>query len=147
MEKKYESNNFNIVKVGNDVHLNPKNGEYSNLLIWLHGFGSNAEEYIPIFEGSHDYNIIPEKTKVLLLGAPIMPITKYQGKTTSSWYDIIDDDKINFNDIIKNSQKIMKIIKNEGKKIGYNKIIVGGFSQGACMSFYIGYNLPFALGE
>ena len=146
MEVNYKSENFNISKVGQDIHLIPKSGEYSNLLIWLHGFGSTPEEYISIFEGSGEFNILPPKTKILLLAAPVVPITKFKGTTISSWYDINNDNEHNFNDVIKNSQKIMKIIKNEGKRIGFEHIVVGGFSQGACMSFYIGYNLPFAIG-
>ena len=147
MDSTYKSEIYNITKAGQDLHLIPKNGEYSHLLIWLHGFGSNPEEYVSIFDGSgENNNIVPPKTKILLLSAPTMPITKMKGRTVSSWYDLIKDDEINFNDIIKNSQKFMKIIKNEGKKIGYNHIIIGGFSQGACMSFYLGYNLPFSLG-
>ena len=146
MESNIQSERFNIIKAGNDIHLIPKNGEYSHLLIWLHGFGSSAEEYIQIFVADRKINIIPEKTKIILLNAPSMAITKLNGSVTSSWYDLITKGKINFNDVIKNSQKIMKIIKNEGKKIGFNQIVVGGFSQGACMSFYIGYSLPFLIG-
>ena len=146
MESISQSERFNITKAGKDIHLIPKDGVYSNLLIWLHGFGSEALEYVPIFDGTGEIDIIPPKTKILLLNAPTMPITKMGGRTVSSWYDLIKDDEIEFNDIIKNSQKIMKIIRNEGKKIGFDHIIVGGFSQGACMSFYIGYNLPFSLG-
>ena len=146
MEPEFKSDKYNIAKAGKDIHLIPKNGEYSHLLIWLHGFGSSPEEYVPIFEGSGEINIIPPNTKILLLSAPTIPITKMNGRTVCSWYDLLKGDEINFNDIIKNSQKIMKIIKNEGKKIGFEQIIVGGFSQGACMSFYLGYNLPFSLG-
>ena len=146
MESTTKSERFNITKAGKDIHLIPKDGIYSNLLIWLHGFGSEPGEYVPIFDGSGEIDIIPPKTKIILLSAPIMPITKMGGRTISSWYNLIQGDEIDFNDIIKNSQKVMKIIKNEGKRIGYDKIIVGGFSQGACMSYYIGYNLPFILG-
>ena len=146
MQSTNNSERFNMIKAGKDIHLIPKDGIYSNLLIWLHGYGSGPEEYVPIFDGSGEFDIISHKTKIILLNAPIIPITKFGGRTTSSWYNLIKDDEIDFNDIIKNSQKIMKIIKNEGKKIGYDHIIVGGFSQGACMSFYIGYNLPFQLG-
>ena len=146
MKSNSQSEKFNLTKAGKDIHLIPKDGIYSNLLIWRHGFGSDPDEYISIFDGTGEIDIIPPKTKILLLSAPIMPITKLRGKTVSSWYNLIQGDEIDFNDIIKNSQKIMKIIKNEGKKIGYDHIIVGGFSQGACMSFYIGYNLPFSLG-
>ena len=141
-----ESGKFTLTKAGKDIHLIPKDGVYSNLLIWLHGFGSSPDEYVPIFDGSGEIDIIPPKTKILLLSAPVIPITKYKGQTVSSWFNYIKDNEIEFNDIVKNSQKIMKIMKNEGKKIGFDHIIVGGFSQGACMSYYIGYNLPFLLG-
>ncbi len=137
---------FNVTKAGKDIHLIPKDGNYSHLLIWLHGFGSESGEYVPIFDGTGEVDIIPPKTKILLLNAPTIPITKMGGTSVSSWYDLIQGDEIEFNDIIKNSQKIMKIIRNEGKRIGFEHIIVGGFSQGACMSYYIGYNLPFSLG-
>ena len=146
MNSTSESEKFNITKAGQDIHLIPKDGTYSHLLIWLHGFGSSADEYVPIFDGSGKIDIIPPKTKVILLNAPVMPITKLKGRTVSSWFNYITDNSYDFNDIIKNSHKIMKIIKNEGKKIGYDQIIVGGFSQGACMSYYLGYNLPFLLG-
>ena len=112
MESNFKSERFNISKAGNDIHLTPKNGEYLHLLIWLHGFGSSAEEYVPIFEGSGEINIIPEKTKILLLSAPTMPITELKGRTVSSWYDLIDKEEINFNDVVKNSQKIMKREEN-----------------------------------
>lgn len=52
--------------------------------------------------------------------------------------------KINVNeaDVLKNSQRIVELIKNEAKsefiKNDYKKIFIGGFSQGACMSLYIG---------
>ena len=146
MQSTYKSERFNMTQAGKDIHLIPKDGIYSNLLIWLHGFGSGPEEYVPILDGSGEFDIVPQKTKIILLSAPIIPITKFGGKTVSSWYNIITDNEIDFNDIIKNSQKIMKIIKNEGKKIGFEHIIVGGFSQGASMSYYLGYNLPFPLG-
>lgn len=131
-----------------DILLTPK--EYTSVLIWMHGLGDVAESYKDIFLGPN--SPIPNTTKIYLLNAPIAPLSISNGATTTSWFDILsfglkDKDSINYDDVIKNSLRVFKIIKNEAKVLGgYNKILVGGFSQGACMSFHIGYTFPEKIG-
>ena len=145
MEQKYD---YDLKKTGSDIYLIPKNTDYNSVLIFLHGFGTNAEDLLDIFYNPKNNNyIVPFSTKIILLGAPQMPITLYKGRIATAWFDISKEGH-NFNDVEKNSARIFKIIKNETKKLNNDssKILIGGFSQGAMMSLYVGYSLPIKLG-
>ena len=53
-----------------------------------------------------------------------------------------------FEDMEKSGDRIKQLIKDEVKNVNndYSKIFVGGFSQGACMSFHIGLSFEYTLG-
>lgn len=137
-----------MINSNKDMILTPK--DYTSVLIWMHGLGDCADSYKDMFLSAT--SPIPNTTKVYLLNAPIAPLTISNGATTTSWFDILsfgfkDENSYNYDDVIKNSLKIFKIIKNESKILkGTDKILVGGFSQGACMSFHIGYTYPEKIG-
>ena len=59
----------------------------------------------------------------------------------------ISMNSINFEDVKKSANKIIKIIEDEAKYLGgYENIFLGGFSQGACMSLFIGCSYKQKLG-
>lgn len=126
------------------IHLTPKTGKYSHIIIWLHGLGDCPESYVDFFteELSLPKNI---STKIILLRAPSNPFP--------SWFDItsfpIEDEKcFDFNSAKNAAKKIESIINEEVKAIDgkYQNVFVGGFSQGACLSLYLGLSLPHLIG-
>ncbi len=105
-------------------------------LILMHGYGSNEKDLFSL--SKH----IPENWLVISLRAPTeMGPNKYK------WYDITftDGDLINKESQAEESRKlVMKFIQQAQQKyaIDPDRIVVGGFSQGAVMSFSIGLITP-----
>jgi len=135
------SKKFNIENKNNDITLTPSNG-YTSVLIWMHGLGDSALGFKDFFDSP--ISPLPKAMKVVLLTAPTAPVTINGGMKMTSWYDIRSfdrsEDSIQKSDVIKNSNRVKNVIDEEAKKLGgdYSKIILGGFSQGACMSLHIG---------
>lgn len=91
-----------------------------------------------------------------------MPVTLNNGHKMSSWYDIKALDTKTDHDeegILSSSIKIKAIIESESKLVGYNRIILAGFSQGlfiysiiliyflgAVMTMATAFKLPHKLG-
>eukprot|EP01035_Chromulina_nebulosa_P020215 gene20215-26245_t len=62
-----------------------------------------------------------------------------------AWYDIVglDITSESCDGIESSAQRIIQLIEKEvDSGIPYNRIILGGFSQGAALSLYVGYQLP-----
>ena len=123
-----------------DIVLLPKDCEYEYVLIWLHGFGSSPKEYLDDFYGAGNIDKVPDKTKIILPCAPNISIERLNNEKHNSWYGYPKEGGHNMDDVSKNGKSIIKIINEEANKLKgrYNRIIVGGFSQGASMAFYIG---------
>lgn len=142
---------YNRTIQGNDIILTPKKGNSLLTLIFLHGMGDSPNGYLGMFDSI--YSPLPKQSKVILLCAPKGKLTYAQGYETNSWFDILskgftNENAYNFNDVIKNSKKIIDIINEEAKsyKGDYSKIFIGGFSQGACLSLHCAFNSPQPIG-
>jgi phospholipase/carboxylesterase len=139
--KMISTNYFKFQSVDRDITLTPNEG-HDSTLIFMHGLGDSAEGYIDVFNSNA--KPIPNKMKVVLLTAPQSAVTINSGMVMNSWYDIKDfnrnDDSIEKSDVDKNSERIKKVIEIEVAKLNgkYNKIFIGGFSQGACMALHVG---------
>ena len=140
---------FNIVKKNSHIHLTPKNGKYSHIIIFLHGLGDSPNSYSSFFLNE---NVIPENfpIKIILLQSPFLMTN---GFPFPSWFTItkfpIDSEKCyNFEEAKKNSKIITDVIEEEVKLIDgkYGNIFIGGFSQGACLSLYTGLTYEHLLG-
>ena len=140
---------FNIVKKNSHIHMTPKGGKYTHLIIFLHGFGDTANSYMNFFQ---QVDILPENIpiKIICLQSPIM---LDMGFPVPSWFTItkfpIDSEKCyNFEEAKKSAEIIEKIIEEEVKLLNgkYKNIYVGGFSQGACLSLYTGLTYKHLLG-
>ena len=142
------SNKKNCEKVGVDIILTPET--YTKVLLWLPGVGDVPDSYKDDFITDA---IIPNNVKVILLSPPVKPFTLSENKSITNWFDVYkqsfhDTSYYNFEDAATSSNRIIKIIKNEAKKLknDYSKIYIGGFSQGACMALYMGLGTSFNLG-
>ena len=142
-----------IVKENSEIHLIPKSGKYEYILIFIHGLTGNSSENLEKFNKKD--GPIPDNFKIILPCAPVEFNTR-MNISTNSWFDITGPIDINdtfeedlvFNDIEKSANKIIQIIENEVVGVGndYKRIFVGGFSQGACLSYHIGLSFEHTLG-
>ncbi len=131
------------------IHMIPKSGKYSHLIIFLHGLGDSPHSYVDFFENS---NILPENIpiKIICLQSPISFV---HGFPLPSWFTItkfpIDSERCyNFEEAQKSTKIIEVVIEEEVKLLNgkYEHIYVGGFSQGACLSLYTGLTYKHLLG-
>lgn len=131
------------------IYINPISN-YTHCIIWLHGLDNCPEKFVDLF--TNEINI-PHKnnTKIILLRAPKMKMS-YNGKELTSWFDIYhfpinSSDTYSFPDANYSSNILKKYIDEEAKILGnYEKIFIGGHSQGACISLYTGYSLEDLIG-
>jgi predicted esterase len=147
----YTKMKYIVSKTGRDRILTPINGNYDSLLIWLHGLGDSADGFVEFFNFPNSPT--PNSMKIILLTAPEEPVTINGGMIMNSWFDIKNLDEMGSVDedhVKRNSKRVIELIKEEAKtqyiNSNYQRIFIGGFSQGGCMSLYIGNNLNETLG-
>lgn len=103
----------------------------SPLLILLHGYGSHKKDLASF--GSR----LNEKLVVVCPQAP-----NQVGNNRFAWYplNLTAEKRYQFEDVKKVKGEIIQFIKEIRSKYGLNnsKVFVGGFSQGAIMSMYLG---------
>jgi phospholipase/carboxylesterase len=140
---------YSISKIENDIYLIPKS-KYTHTLIWLHGLGDSPQSYLDFFTSDE---IVPKTTKIILLSAPYSSVTCFNNEKTTSWFDIYkmnfgNEKDYSFEDVQKNSLRIYDIIEKESIALNnnYKNIFIGGFSQGAMLSLYIGLNYKKEIG-
>ena len=82
-------------------------------------------------------NKLFENCRIVLLTAPVRPVTLNSGTEMNSWHDISSLEKIEVNNQVLESAEI---ISNEiiSQKNDADFIILGGFSQGGALSLYTG---------
>jgi phospholipase/carboxylesterase len=115
------------------------------VVIFLHGLGADGFDFKDIFT-KPQFN----KIRFILPHAPYQPVTINQGYEMRAWYDLYDLSFENDEDELgmeRSSLCINKLIEDQiSFGIPSEKIIIGGFSQGAAMSFYLGLKYPKKLG-
>ena len=157
METKNRETLYEVNKIKNGLILLPKNNnhQYTTVLIWLTGLEEPPEDYEEMFNSSLLPH--PERNKIIILCGEKKKVTGFRldiiyGDEAFSWFDVynfndISMKSINFEDVRKSANKIINIIEEEAKYLGgYENIFLGGFSQGACMSLYIGCSYNHLLG-
>lgn len=115
------------------------------VVIFLHGLGADGFNLKNIF-------VRPQFNKIrfILPHAPYQPVTINQGFEMRAWYDLYDlslkkdEDELGME---KTSLIILELIEEQiSLGMPSEKIIIGGFSQGATMSFYLGLKYQKKLG-
>lgn len=144
---------FEIIKIDEkETHLIPKTGKYDYVFIFMHGLFGTPEMYSDRFNSKD--GPIPDNFKIILPCASVENVTRLNSSTTS-WFDIggkdgdvIVEEDMNVSDMDKSAERIENIIEREIQSINsnYSRIFIGGFSQGACMSFHIGLSFKETLG-
>ena len=143
---------FNKTIKDDEINLIPKSGKYDYVLIFIHGLTGNSSENLEKFDKKD--GPIPGNFKIILPCAPVANVSRL-GFNTTSWFDItginndiIVEEDINFDDLDKSANRIKQIIENEVTNVdgNYSRIFVGGFSQGACLSYHVGLSFEHTLG-
>lgn len=143
-EETYITNQDNIVK-------EPSSGVHTHTMIFIHGLGTAPELYE---ESLKKMDIIKRNTtKIIYLRAPTQNITCYGGISDLSWFDIYymplnSSSAVNLEEFKKASDYLYNEIKKEAEILGgqFDKIIIGGHSQGGCLSLSTAYSMEEMIG-
>ena len=143
--------NNSIKNNTNPIYILPSSGNHTHTIIFMHGLDNIPENFIEMFNTS--FNIKNKNTtKIVLLRAPEMKMS-YNNLKQTSWFNIYSfpinsQNTYNFEDAKNSANYLKKIIDEESKILNntYNKIFIGGHSQGACISLYTGYTVDYLLG-
>lgn len=108
--------------------------------IILHGLGDSGHGWQPVAKMLQK-NL--KHIKFVLPHAPVQPVTLNGGYKMPSWHDIKSLHSIDAEDFkgLEESRKYVESLIAEEVKAGTpsNRIVVGGFSQGAGLSVYTGF--------
>ncbi|NOY66609.1 MAG: carboxylesterase [Gammaproteobacteria bacterium] len=113
-------------------------------VIWLHGLGADAHDFIPVVEQLN----FPDELKVRFIfpNAPMRPITLNAGAVMPGWFDIIGigPEYREDEEGIRSSQLMIEaLIEKENQQgIESNRIILAGFSQGGAVVLQSGIRYP-----
>eukprot|EP00542_Grammatophora_oceanica_P016638 CAMPEP_0194030984 /NCGR_PEP_ID=MMETSP0009_2-20130614/4281_1 /TAXON_ID=210454 /ORGANISM="Grammatophora oceanica, Strain CCMP 410" /LENGTH=282 /DNA_ID=CAMNT_0038671031 /DNA_START=145 /DNA_END=993 /DNA_ORIENTATION=- len=135
---------FSTERSGDTITVSPSNeAEQSALLVICHGLGDTSEGFADVAE--HLASEIPY-LKIILPTAPTQAVSMNMGMKMPSWYDIVGlDERSNENckGIEESRDKILAILEKEHSATGlsYERMVLGGFSQGGALSLWTGMQL------
>ena len=141
-----DSNNSNEdnIEVLPPYVFNATSGNHTHTFIFMPGFSNQPEDFLNFFKNRINFSK-KNDTNIIILRSPLTNVSYYKSKNYS-WFDVYDFPLDNFSDInlddLKKSAKVLeKVVNNEVNllKGDYEKIIVGGHSQGAAISLYQAY--------
>ena len=108
-------------------------------IIWLHGLGADATDFVPI---------VPQLKKTLAIGArfvfpnaPIRPVTINGGMAMRAWYDIMGFDIARDQDVAgiqASVQSILALVEHESAVMAAQRVVLAGFSQGGAVALRAG---------
>ena len=124
--------------------INSTSGNHTHTIIFMPGFSNTPEDFENVF--THKINFTKKNdTTIIILRSPLVEVAISDSKNYS-WFNIYSIPITNYDCInlteLENSAKILeKVIDSEANILNgsYDKIIIGGHSQGACISLYQGY--------
>ena len=118
-----------------EVGENPK-----YLILWLHGLGADATDFLPLVESFSFCRTYP--AIFVFPNAPVRSVTINQGSSMRAWYDITQIDikaSANLRHIQDSFLALEQILTEYVQKgIPEKNILVAGFSQGGVMACELG---------
>jgi len=115
-------------------------------MVFLHGLGDTGHGWAGILN-----TIRPDHLKVICPTAPVIPITLNLGFRMPAWFDVESLDNLEEECDVEGMQRsadaVYEIVEDEIRSgIPSDRIIIGGFSQGAAVALYsaLHYEKPLA---
>ncbi len=109
-------------------------------VIWLHGLGADGQDFVSMAKELNLPLHLP--LRFIFPHAPLQPVTINNGYVMRAWFDIYSmqiDQRIDVTGIANSVKLVSQLIENEQNKgISSEKIILGGFSQGAVIALTTG---------
>jgi phospholipase/carboxylesterase len=114
-------------------------------ILWMHGLGADAHDFEPIVPELARLTSLP--LRFVFPNAPVRPVTVNGGYPMRAWFDIsvlggstVAPDEPG---IRQSAAAIRDLIRRENEHgIATNRIVLGGFSQGAGMAAFSGLRHP-----
>lgn len=145
----YNADTVSIVPSLDVVVKDPLNGlDPTCTVIWLHGMGTNADDFAPFPQELLDFG--GPAARFIMPNAPEIALTAHHGWKTSAWFDILTnnfagpEDQTGINRMHLQISQIINEIISTG--VPAERIFLGGFSQGAAMALYSGLRQARTLG-
>mmetsp|Transcript_73358 Transcript_73358/g.130132 ORF Transcript_73358/g.130132 Transcript_73358/m.130132 type:complete len:205 (-) Transcript_73358:29-643(-) len=118
----------------------------SKAVLWLHGLGDTGAGWMGAFDEE-----VPD-CEFMHPTAPRQPVTCNGGARQTSWFDIEDipillsepENPAGMEETVSKVHDMLESLEKKG--IPADKIIIGGFSQGGCVSLRAGLSYPKTLG-
>lgn len=112
-------------------------------LVWLHGMGVDNRDFAGFADEILDFG--GPACRVVLPNAPVREISLHPGHALRAWYDFRHPDIEKDEDLhgIKTSTRRIEALlqKLEANGLRRDRIVLGGFSQGAAISLYAGLRM------
>jgi phospholipase/carboxylesterase len=114
-------------------------------ILWMHGLGADAHDFEPIVP--EVAALVGQPLRFVFPNAPVRPVTVNSGYPMRAWFDIavlggssIAPDEAG---IRESAAAIRTLIRRENDHgIATNRVVLGGFSQGAGMAVFTGLRHP-----
>lgn len=118
------------------------------LVIWLHGLGADGYDFVPLsqaLELPYDAGI-----RYVFPHAPERKITINNSMVMRGWYDVANTDflaRAEMGEVEESCRLVSDLIQVQQKETGvpFERIFVGGFSQGGAVALHLGLRYPIKL--
>lgn len=109
-------------------------------LLWLHGMGVDNRDFVSFADEILDFG--GPACRMILPNAPVCEVSIHPGHALRAWYDIRHPDlekNVDLFGIKTSARRIEALLRElEGKGLRRDRIVLGGFSQGAAIALYAG---------
>mmetsp|Transcript_26991 Transcript_26991/g.45192 ORF Transcript_26991/g.45192 Transcript_26991/m.45192 type:complete len:271 (+) Transcript_26991:121-933(+) len=134
---------------GRGITFVPRSGEYTNLLVWMHGLGDTADGWASLMPQLQ--LVAAANTKIVLPTAPDRPISLNGGYEMPGWSDIYGlgekdpEDRKGFDE---SAERVNAIVQQEIDQHGVSpsRVVLAGFSQGGAVALHTALRSPHKLG-
>ncbi|MGD8339349.1 MAG: alpha/beta fold hydrolase [Gammaproteobacteria bacterium] len=115
-------------------------------IIWLHGLGADASDFLPIVEALQ----LATHTRFVFPNAPTRPVTINGGMIMRAWYDICGfgpDAPEDTAGLTQSVATVRQLVRREvARGIDAARVVLAGFSQGGAVVLHAGLGGEDALG-
>lgn len=124
--------------------IDPADGAVAGV-VWLHGIGQDPSSL----------TAVATRLKVPEMGfrgafpeAPVLGVGEITGAPVRAWYEVsvFALDKADMPGLVSMADRLDRLIAQECERVGSERLVVAGFSQGAVMALALGLRYPERLG-